>query len=224
MSVITISGQAGAGDELVAGRVAEALGYRLIDRPVVLKVLEQYGIVDYEKLLDTPPHLFDGLGSEKQSANDLLNRLYLLFARRNNVVIVSRRAYISLEPFLNSFAVFLKAPQNARVRNVMRWEELSQTDAQKAVVKEEERRRGIIESFHKRHWDSMTSWTLVADTHKLGIDRVVEMIISANEVIARADELFGWQDGLPTTDTIETDPVMETAVDKVLETAAPATA
>ncbi|MFW5729398.1 MAG: AAA family ATPase, partial [Spirochaetota bacterium] len=131
MSVVTISGQAGAGDEVVASRVADALGYRLIDRPVVLKVLEQYGIVEYEQLLDTPPHLFDGLGSEKQSANDLLNRLYLLFAKRNNVVIVSRRAYISLEPFLNSFAVFLKAPHNVRVRNVMKWEELSQAEAEK---------------------------------------------------------------------------------------------
>jgi hypothetical protein len=33
--------------------------------------------------------------------------------------------------------------------------------------------------------------------------------------VAKYDELFGWQDGLPTIDTIEVDPIMEGVVDRV---------
>ncbi|MFN2311904.1 MAG: hypothetical protein ABR590_07590, partial [Spirochaetia bacterium] len=59
-------------------------------------------------------------------------------------------------------------------------------------------------------------WTLMADTHKLGIEGVIAMITKANSKIIEADEYFGWQDGIPTTDTIETDPVMEKTVDELM--------
>lgn len=216
MSVITISGQVGAGEQIVAHRVAESLGYRLVDRPVILEVLKQYGIVEYEKLLDTPPHLFDGLADEKRSANDFLNVLYLLFARRGRVVILSRRAFLSLEPFLNAFTVFLKSSVSERVKNIMRWEHLDEKGADEFIRDEEEKRKGIIESLHNRKLNSMDPWSLIVDVHKLGMDKVVDIIVEANKKISEADEAFGWQDGIPTTDTIETDSVMERAVDKVL--------
>lgn len=217
MAVITISGQFGAGEDLVAERVAKTLAYRLVDRPLVLRVLEQYGIIDYEKLLDTPPHLFDGLGNEKQSANDLLNSLYLLFAKRNNVVISSRRAFISLEPFLNVLTVFLKAPESERIRNVMHWQGVNQKDATRLVRTEEERRHGILESLVKGCADSMAMWTITLDTYRLGMDVATNTIVAATSQVAKADSLYGWQDGIPTTETIETDHVMENVVDKVLQ-------
>lgn len=216
MAVISISGQFGAGEDLIADRVAKTLAYRLVNRPVVLRVLEQYGIIDYEKLLDTPPHLFDGLGGEKQSANDLLNSLYLLFAKRNNVVISSRRAFISLEPFLNVLTVFLKAPESERIRNVMHWQGLSHKEARRLVRTEEERRRGILESLVKGCADSMAMWTIILDTHRLGMDVATNTIVAATRQVAKADNLYGWHDGIPTTETIETDHVMENVVDKVL--------
>lgn len=215
MSVITISGRVGAGEDIIGEQVAEALGYRLIGRTMILEVLKQYGIVDHEKILDTPPYLFDGLVDEKRSANDLLNSLYLLLAKRNNVVLVSRRAFLSLEPFLNVFSVFLQGPEVVRRRNIMEWKSVNEKKAAQTIRKEEESRRGIIESFHNRKWDSMQPWTLVVDTNKLGLEYVVKMIVGANTEVAKADELFGWQDGIPTTDTIETDPAMESAVDRV---------
>ena len=48
-----------------------------------------------------------------------MNRLYLTVAKLNNVVLVSRRAYLILNPFLNVINVFLKAPETVRIHNVM---------------------------------------------------------------------------------------------------------
>ena len=216
MSVITIFGQVGAGDHFVAKKVAENLGYHLVDRPLIEEVLKQYGIVDYEQLLDTPSRLFDGLADDKRNANDLLNSLYLLFAQRGNVVILSRRAFISLEPFINVFTVFLKAAKSERIKYIMREMSMDARAAEEYIAKEEEKSRGIVESIYNRKWDSMKPWTLIVDTHKLGLEKVITMITDANSKIAEADGYFGWEDGIPTTDTIETDPIMEKAVDALM--------
>lgn len=216
MSVITISGQPGTSEEYVAGKVAESLGYRLVDRPMILDILKQYGIVEYDKLLDTPPHLFDGLAKDKRSANDLLNSIYLLFAKRGKVVISSKRAFISLEPFLNAFTIYLKADPAERLKKIMEWYQLGRKDADNFLREEEERRMGIIESMYNRKIDSLSPWTMVLDIHKLGLEKCIEIIVNANKKIAKADEVFGWQNGIPTTDTIETDPVMENTIDSVL--------
>lgn len=91
MSVITITGQVGAGEDELAKITAEALHYDLLERPLFEEILKEYGIVEYDKLLDSPPHFFDGLTNQKQNVNDLMNSMYLFFAKRNNCVIVSRR-------------------------------------------------------------------------------------------------------------------------------------
>ncbi|MCA1753491.1 MAG: cytidylate kinase-like family protein, partial [Spirochaeta sp.] len=146
MSVITITGQVGAGEQLVAKKVAESLGYNLVDRPMIEELLTQYGIVEPEKLLDIPPQLFDGLSADKLTASDLLNSLYLVFAKRGNVVILSRRAFISLEPFLNVFTVFLKAVMSERIKSIMTEMHMDAKDAEAYIASEEERRRGIVKA------------------------------------------------------------------------------
>lgn len=216
MSVITISGQVGAGGSIVARRVAKALGYKYVDRGVFEEVLKEYGIVDFKDLLDSPLHFLDLLAGEKRNTADLLNKMYLLFAKKNNIVINSRRAFLVLDPFINVLNAFLKAPPMVRIQNVMNWESIGERSAADYIKKEEQTRTKIIESFYKKKWDSIVPWTLVLNTHKLGLELAEKIIIDANAEVAKFDELYGWQDGFPTIDTIETDPILEKAVDKVL--------
>lgn len=216
MSVVTVTGQVGAGEELVAEKTAEALGYKLVERPLFEEILKEYGFVEYDKLLDSPPHFFDGLTDQRSSVNDLLNGIYLFFAKENNCVIVSRRAFLVLEPFINVINVFVKAPLSVRIDNIMRDEQIGEKAASEKIREEEKIRRSIVEGFYDGRWDSLELWSLIADSKKFGIHRVADMIIEANREVAKSDELFGWQDGMPTTDTIEIDPVLETTIERVL--------
>ena len=217
MSVISVTGHFGAGEDFVAEKTAEALGYKVLERPLFEEILKEYGIVEYDKLLDSPPHFFDGLTSQRSNVNDLLNGIYLFFARQNNCVIVSRRAFLVLEPFINVINVFLKAPLSVRIDNVMKFEHIDEKAALEKIKEEEKIRSSIVEAFHRKSWDSLESWSLIADSKKFGIDRVADMIIEANREVVKSDELFGWQDGMPTTDTIEIDPVLEATINRVLD-------
>lgn len=216
MAVITITGQMGAGEDHLAPNIAEKLGYQYVGRTIFEEVLKEYGIVNFKEMLDTPPHFLDRLAGEKRNTADLLNKMYLIFAKGNNIVLQSRRAFLALESFVNVLNVFLKAPKPIRIQNLMSWEQIGERSAAEKIQKEEHTRKKIIESFYKKKWDSFRPWTLVLNTHKLGLELSEKFILEANSRISMSDDVFGWQDGFPSIDTIEIDPILEQAVNKVL--------
>jgi len=215
MAVVTVTEEFGAGAEVLAEEVAKDLGYRLANRSVFEEVLKEYGIVNFKEILDMPPRLFDSRAKEKRSAADILNSMYLLFAKKNNMVIQSRRAFLVLEPFINVMNVFLKAPISHRIKNVMKWKQIDETTAVGRIKAEEEARIKIIESFYNKRWDSFSLWDLAINTHLLGLDLARKTVVDACAEAMKYDELFGWHDGFPTIDTIEADPIMESVVDRI---------
>ena len=217
MAVITITGQFGAGESQLAAKIAEKTGYQYVDREIFEEVLKEYGIVNFKELLDTPLHFLDRLAGEKRSTTDLLNKMYLLFAKGNNIVLHSRRAFVVLESFVNVLNIFLKAPKSIRIQNLTSWEQIGERSAAERIEQEEQIRRKIIESYYRKKWDSFAPWTLVLNTHKLGFDLSEKFILEANSRVARFDDAYGWQDGFPSIDTIETDPILERAVNKILD-------
>ena len=216
MAVITIAGQLGAGGEQLALRLSQKLDYYYVDRKTFENVLKEYGIVDCCELLDQPLHFLDRFAGEKRDTADLLNKMYLIFAKQNNIILYSRRAYLVLESFVNVCNVFIKAPRATRIQNLMTWEEIGQRSATEKVQEEAQARKSIIESFYKKRWDSFSPWTLVLDTHKLGLELAERCILEANTRVAECDEVCGWQDGFPSIDTIEVDPILEKAVHKMM--------
>jgi hypothetical protein len=124
---------------------------------------------------------------------------------------------VVLESFVNVLNVFVKAPVGARVRNLVDWENIGERSAADKIEQQEDIRRGIIESYYKKKWDSVSPWTLVLNTHKLGLDLSEKIILEANLQISKYDDVYGWQDGFPSIDTIETDSILERAVKKVME-------
>lgn len=216
MAVITITGLLGTGQEQLARTIAEKTGYQYFDRSIIEDVLKEYGIVDSREVLDRPLHFLDTMSKEKRDTADLLNKMYLIFARRNNVVIHSRRANLVLEPFVNVLNVILKAPRVARIQNLVSRESIEEAKAVKEIDAEGVTRKKIIESFYKKEWDSFFPWGLVLDTHKLGLELCEKLILEACSRMKAFDEVYGWHDGFPSVDTIEVDPVLEKTVNKVL--------
>ena len=215
MAVITVAEEFGSGADIVSESVAKELGYRLANRSIFEEVLKEYGIVNFKEILDMPPRFFDSRAKEKRSAADILNTMYLLFAKKNNMVIQSRQAFLVIEPFINVLNVFLKAPISNRIQNIMKWKQIDETAAVEKIKAEEETRIKIIESFYNKRWDSISLWDLVINTHVFGLALARKMVVEACNEVAKYDELYGWQDGLPTIDTIEVDPIMESVVDRI---------
>lgn len=218
MSVVTISGQVGSGYPDFGKRLAKTIGYKLVDRDVFRTVLIEYGFVDTEELLDTPPSIFERLGGDRHEAIALLNTMYHCFAKQDNLVIVSRRAYLVLHKYINVLNVFLESPLEERIRNVMKIRQVDEGDAEKIVRYNERVRIKLIESFYDEKWDSFLPFSLVVNTHKIGLDLTEKIIVEAASKLGTHDHHKKMQEkeAYLSIHDIETDPVLEDTIKKVL--------
>lgn len=223
MSVVTIAGQAGSGSAEFGERLAKSIGYKLVNRGVFTTVLKEYGIVNTEKLLDTPPSLFERFekfGKERQEAINLLNKIYLCFAKQGNVVIVSEKAYLVLHSYINVLNVFLESPLEDRIKNVVINNHVSREEAEKIVLRGENVRIKFIESFYHNKWDSFLPFSLVVNTHTIGLDLTEKIVKEAatrlgtygHHVKLREEGEYSY------TDEIEVDPVLESFIKQLLST------
>ena len=218
MSVVTISGQVGSGYPDFGKRLAKTIGYKLVDRDVFETVLIEYGFVDIEELLDTPPSIFERLGGDRHEAIALLNNMYHCFAKQDNLVIVSRRAYLVLHKYINVLNVFLESPLEERIQNVMKIRQVDEGEAEKIVRYNENVRIKLIESFYHEKWDSFLPFSLVVNTHKIGLDLTENIIVEAASKLGTQDHHIKMQEkkAYSSIHNIKTDPVLEDAVKKVL--------
>lgn len=218
MSVVTISGQAGSGYTAFGKNLAGSIGYKLVDREVFVAALKEYGVVDIKELLETPPSVFERLGGERQEAISLLNKMYQCFAKQDNVVIISRRAYLVLYKYINVLNVFLESPIEERIQNVVMTNKITEGEAERIVRYEENVRIKLIESFYHEKWDSFLPFSLVVNTHKIGFDLTENIIIEAASRLGTQDHHKKMQEkeAYSSIYDIETDPVLESVVQKVL--------
>lgn len=218
MSVVTISGQAGSGYTDFGKSLAEKIGYKLVDREIFVAVLKEYGVVDIKDLLDTPPSVFERLGGERQEAIGLLNKMYHCFAKQDNVVIISRRAYLVLYRYINVLNVFLESPLEDRIQNVVMTNMITESEAERIVRYEENVRIKLIESFYHEKWDSFLPFSLVVNTHKIGFDLTENIIVEAASRLGTHDHHIKMQEkeAYSSIHDIETDPVLDAVIQKVL--------
>ena len=218
MSVVTISGQVGSGYPDFGKRLAKKIGYTLVDRDVFRAVLIEYGFVDTEELLDTPPTIFERLGGDRHEAITLLNDMYHCFAKQDNLVITSRRAYLVLHKYINVLNVFLESPLEERIQNVIKIRQVDEIEAEKIVRYHENVRIKLIESFYHEKWDSFLPFSLVVNTHKIGLDLTENIIVEAASKLGTQDHHIKMQEkeAYSSIHDIETDPVLEGTIRKVL--------
>ena len=98
MTVITISREFGSGGDLLAEKVAHALGYHLVDKAFVSAVLGQYGLSEFDSEYEKQPGFWEGFDTEKAERRDtmvrMLNQVVRAVARHGNVVILGRSGAI----------------------------------------------------------------------------------------------------------------------------------
>lgn len=218
MSVVTISGQAGSGYTDFGKRLAKTIGYKLVDRDIFAAVLKEYGFADTKELLDTPPSIFERIGGERHEAIELINKMYHCFAKQDRVVIVSRRAYLVLYKYINVLNVFLESPLEDRIKNVVENRQVSESEAEKIVRYDENVRIKLIESFYHEKWDSFLPFSLVVNTHKIGLDLTENIIVEAASRLGTHEHHIKMQkdEAYSCIKDIKVDPVLETVIKKVL--------
>jgi cytidylate kinase len=217
MTVITISRDFGSGGELLAGQVAQSLGYHLVDRAFVSAVLRQYGVAEFDVEYEKQAGFWEGFDIAKSERRDvmmrMLNQVVRAVARHGNVVILGRSGYAILSGLADVLHVRLQAPLDDRIETVQARNHLFPDEASALVKEKDAIRKSFIESFYRATWDSAHAFDIVINTAYVPVDMAVEWVL---QVARLPRKHLGTR---PTTKQLEIDTVMQGTVNEKLDCA-----
>lgn len=216
MCVITVSREVGSGGDDIALRVAETLGYHLVDKDWLGALLNQYGLVEFDREYDTLPTFWERFNAQREQRRDLmatmLNRVVRAVAYHGNAVILGRSGFAILGGLADVLNVRFQAPLASRVSRVMEQQAISASEAE-AIVKEGDRvRSGFVESFYGVPWHDTSAFDLVVNTDKVSPQLATDWLVAAARAVEAREA-----EAKPAYDAMEVDPILAAAVSDALE-------
>lgn len=212
MAVITISRQLGSEGDSIAEKVAQSLGYDLVDKSVIGSLLSQYGFVEFDKEDDAGLGFRERFSQQRDQMVAMLNQIVRAVAQRGNAVIVGRSGFAILGGFADALNVRIQAPLAVRVERVMAQQAISAEQAETIVKESDKSRQALVESFYRAKWDTASLFDLVIDTGKVPPDLAVAWLVQAAQALdAQA------ADGRPTCGSIQVDAILAKAVAEALK-------
>ena len=178
MAIITISREMGSGGIPIAHKVAEQLGYELIDGETIMQEAKAYGLSAeaVEQADEKPPHFVDTLDSKQFLDLHLIELIILEKALKGNVVIYGRGGQDLLKGINSVLRTRIIAPFEDRVE---RWAEREWLDPDRArylVRKSDQQRAGFIKYYFDRDWEDPVHYDLTINTQRLSEDMAVQVI------------------------------------------------
>lgn len=188
-TVIVIGRQYGSGGHDIGKALAEKLGFAFYDNEIIQMTA---GSTEY-----TPQFIKD---REENMTNsllyDLVSQMYIYsdtqeaprdaifesegkvireLADKGNCVILGRCADYFLRNRENCLKVYLHAPEDYRVKRIMKTENLSEEDARQKIRKMDRRRSDNYHYYTKRIWGHSGNYDITLDT-EIGAEAVQEII------------------------------------------------
>ena len=178
MAIITISREMGSGGIPIAHKVADQLGYKLIDGEAIMEAAKSYGLSPeaVEQADEKPPHFVDTLDSKQFLDLHLIELIILEAALKGNVVIYGRGGQDLLKDISSVLRTRIIAPFEDRVE---RWAEREWLDPDRArylVRKSDQQRAGFIKYYFDRNWEESIHYDLTINTQRLSEDTAVKII------------------------------------------------
>jgi cytidylate kinase len=200
MAIITISRMYGSGGSDVAARVAQQLGWSLLDNAFVDAVAERLGVSasEVEAREERTPSLVERLASALAVASpeilpppteqlppseerlaDVTRRIIEEAVARGHAVLVGRGAQSVLARRAGVLHVFCYAPREALVRRVAERRGVSLAEAEKNVDEINKQRDQYVRTTFKRSWKAPENYHLCVNTEWLGIEGAADLIVNA---------------------------------------------
>lgn len=188
--IITIGRQFGSGGREIGEKVAKLLGYTFYDKEILTMAAEESGfspaaMEHYDEkptgsliysLYMTGAATSDNLPLNQQLAFAQFNVIRKV-AQNDNCVIVGRCADYILREKKNLLTVFLHAPLEKRVDNVMKTQGISSRSlAEKTIRKQDKARADYYNFFTHKKWGEAGSAMMSLDTSMMSHDKLAELI------------------------------------------------
>lgn len=194
-NIITIERRYASGGHEIGKKLADALGYKLYDRNILLEAAQK---------LDIPFFKIEAL-EESSSGNILMNlsktplgglagnkdlpladKLFLEekriiedIAKEGSCVIVGRASGYILKDRPNSLHVFIDSDKVKRIQRAIEKEGIKESEAENALKRNDKRRSGFYNSVTNWVWGAPEYYEMYLNAGRLGIDRCVRMLAEA---------------------------------------------
>jgi cytidylate kinase len=184
MSVVTISREFGSAGREVARKAADLLGYHLVDKSAIGRILAGYGLIEFDQAYETESGIWSAFDSRVRTIVTMLERITFAVARHGHSIVLGRGSYIALAGKSGALNVRLRAPFGWRVDRVMQENGMTDRATAEAAVREGDKvRSSFVSSLYGIRWDSIERFDLVIDTSKIGADRAAAWINEAAKSI-----------------------------------------
>lgn len=213
MAVITISRELGSGGTFIARQLSQTLGYHLVDKTLLEKVLNQYGFIQFGTEYESAPSFWERLDTSRITMIEMLNKVIQAVACHGHAVILGRGSYAVLSGFSDVLNIRIQAPPAYRIKHVMQDQGITDLEAAEALVAESDKvRSAFTQSWYGVRWDSAGAFDLVVDTSKLHADLAVTWIIEGlNAMMVRQGNAN------PVAGAFQVDPILAETITEVLE-------
>ncbi len=199
MAIVTVSRHLGSGGDDIALKVAESLGYDLVDTTLIVKVAERAGVSvedaagfdeKYESRVISwlknaiEPRMGKILSEEDHHLNPELfieycRTVILGLAETGNVVIVGRGGQFILKDEETAFHVRIIAGAQFRIERIRERRAVTEKEAREIIRKSDTMRRQYIEHFFHADWNDPLAYHTTFDSSKLGFDLSASLITDA---------------------------------------------
>lgn len=198
--VITLSRQYGSGGSEVARRVAEALGWQVVDNELVEQVAARAGMTPEEvaereerapsfverltrTLAAANPELFPPPGGtvtelEEQSLVHITERVVSEMARQGRVVLVGRAAPAVIGQGGEALHVKLVAPKPFRIHAVCERFGIEPEAAARQLDEMDGKRARYHREYYQRDWTDPVNYHITLNTGALGLAGAAEVIVA----------------------------------------------
>ena len=194
-NIITIERKYASGGNEIGKRLAEALGYKLYDRNIIMEAAQKLDIPFFQiegleesgsggmflNLYRTP---LGGLSDHKDLP--LADKLFLEekriieeAAKEGNCVLVGRASGYILKEWENNLRVFIYAEHDKRIQRAIEREGIQKAEAEAALKTNDKRRSSFYNSVTNQEWSDPKCYELYMNAGKLGIDLCVRMLMEA---------------------------------------------
>lgn len=204
MPIITVSRTYCSGGSNVAARIADAVGWSLLDNAFIDQVAARTGLSASEVAAreERRPSLAERVATAmamstqemmsplaaaqfpptEQRLLDVTRTVIEEAAARDSVVIVGRGAQMMLGSRSDVFGVFCYAPLEALTRRCMQRDHLDHGHAEKRVLQVNQERSAWVKANWERDWRAVENYHLCVNTDALGVEGAADAVVRAAHV------------------------------------------
>jgi cytidylate kinase len=181
VNIVAISMELGSEAREIGKRVAGALGYRLIEREVLLQAAEKYAVKE-ETLAQVDERtlsFWEKFDEDKRRYRIFIESALLSFARDGRVVIAGRGSPLLLKEIDHALKVRIVAPLEVRVERIMAREDLDHRTATLRVKAHDKEQATRSEYFFGVDWARPEHYDLVVNTGRGSLEAAADLMVYA---------------------------------------------